>query len=349
MFPFSPAAGVMTPEGARRVLPTSTIVPVAGVDRKVDGDRLHVRGSWEEHVRSLRRCLTARQDRHPQDGIGRELPVVDPVADGGGADGARRGDVKPDRAVRSNLRRAQRRIRGGDDRDSQRVAVGLVVVEEHVDVDDITADHFGGVVSGDRRPIQWLEHRQGHRGGGPQPVVVGDLVGRDEVADEGGGRGEREHLRAQGHRASAAELAHRHDRQIRRGVSGSASLASTSNWVATPGPGWTRVVDSDRRHRLGLAISDRPLSGRDATGVIADLVSDLVGPGRSGSDLIRCRFDRPSRGWVGGGQHGQPRTRPVGVAVVGEDVDRHRAECLRWSPSRSPRAAGRSGPSARSH
>ena len=161
MLPFSPAAGVMTPEAARSGAPTSTIVAVAGVDREVDGDRLHVR-RLEEHVRSLRWCLAARQDRHPQDGVGRELAVVDLVADRGGADGAGRGS-EPDGAAGSNLRRAERRIRGADDRDGERVAVGLVVVEEHVDVDDIAADQLGRVVSRDRRAIERLEHRAGSR------------------------------------------------------------------------------------------------------------------------------------------------------------------------------------------
>ena len=71
-------------------------------------------------------------------------------------------EAEPDDAAGPNLRRAERRIRGGGDREVERVAVGLVVVEEHVDVDDVTADQLRVVVPRDRRTIERLEHREGH-------------------------------------------------------------------------------------------------------------------------------------------------------------------------------------------
>ena len=73
--------------------------------------------------------------------LGRELAVVDPVPDRGRADGARHGsesDVPPGRTC------AEPSAGSGAAMivSVERVAVGLVVVEQHVDVDDVAADQL---------------------------------------------------------------------------------------------------------------------------------------------------------------------------------------------------------------
>ena len=119
------------------------------------------------------------------------------------------------------------------------------------------------------------------------------------------------------------------------GVSGSESLASTS---IRGGNTWAddrrEVVGGERRQRVGLDDFDDQPPGRDPTVRIADLVRDhRRAEGRAGSerDHTAPTVSGPEVGRRRR-QHGQPRTGPVGVAVVGEHVDRDRAEHLDGHP-----------------